>query len=104
MTPEGKVKDAIKKLLKNYGIYYFMPRGSTFGRQGVADFVCCINGKFLSIEAKADSHSKQTAMQKYDESLVRNAGGTYIVVHKDNLSELESVLSYAKTERQNSSV
>lgn len=33
-TPEGKVKTAIKSVLKDEGIYYFMPRGTLLGRRG----------------------------------------------------------------------
>ena len=55
-TPEGKVKTAIKSVLKDEGVYYFMPRGTLLGRRGVSDFICCVNGKFLAIEAKAGAN------------------------------------------------
>ena len=42
-TPEGKVKTAIKSVLKDEGVYYFMPRGTLLGRRGVSDFICCVN-------------------------------------------------------------
>ena len=52
-TPEGKVKDAVKKILKSLNIYYFMPATGGYGRSGVPDIVCCVKGLFVAIECKA---------------------------------------------------
>lgn len=51
-TPEGKVKDGIKLLLKRYGAYYHMPVQNGMG-EPTLDFVCCAKGRFFAIEAKA---------------------------------------------------
>ena len=53
MTPEAKVKASVVKLLKQYEVYYFFPATHGFGRSGVPDIVCCMNGIFLAIECKA---------------------------------------------------
>ena len=60
MTPEGKVKDAVKKVLKKHGIWYFMPMQNGFGVVGVPDFICCFNGAFLGVETKAPGKREQT--------------------------------------------
>lgn len=52
-TPEGKVKDAVKKVLKARDIWYFMPMQNGFGVVGIPDFICCHKGRFLAIETKA---------------------------------------------------
>jgi hypothetical protein len=52
MTPEAKVKDKIKKFLKANAIYYAMPATGGYGVSGVPDFLCCVKGKFVGIEAK----------------------------------------------------
>jgi pantoate kinase len=46
MTPEAKVKDKIKKILKEHNVYYAMPMGTGYGNAGVPDFLCCVHGKF----------------------------------------------------------
>ncbi len=60
MTPEGKVKEQIKRALARLvypgttrsAVYRDMPVPCGFG--GVSlDFVCCINGHYVAIEAKA---------------------------------------------------
>lgn len=87
MTPEGKVKAKVKKVLTEAGVWYALPLGSTFGKRGVPDFVACCDGRFLSIETKAGK-GKTTALQEYEMQRIRNAGGTAIVVDDSNVSSL----------------
>lgn len=91
-TPEGKVKDKIKKILKAHNIYFAMPMGTGFGNAGVPDFLCCHKGKFLAIEAKADMHSKITALQLKQGEEIEAAGGHFWVVHAENLHLFETWL------------
>ena len=39
MTPEGKVKDKVKKILKELKAYYIMPATGGYGSSGAPDFV-----------------------------------------------------------------
>ena len=41
MTPEGKVKAAIKKILKNFDVYYEMPVPGGYGSHSL-DFICSV--------------------------------------------------------------
>ncbi len=52
MTPETKVKKQIKAYLDSIGAYYFMPVQTGYGTKTI-DFLCCIRGTFVGIEAKA---------------------------------------------------
>lgn len=89
-TPEGKVKAAIKKWLKARGIWFCMPMGTGFGTSGVPDFVCCWNGKFLAIEAKAPGkRSNTTSMQDDQIMAIHQAGGAAIVV--DDVAQLDQM-------------
>ena len=40
-TPEGKTKDSISRVLKAFGVYYFMPVQGGFGAAGV-DYHCVV--------------------------------------------------------------
>tara|TARA_R110000868_G_C10870367_1_gene762231 strand:+ start:1016 stop:1303 length:288 start_codon:yes stop_codon:yes gene_type:complete len=91
MTPEGKVKDNIKKVLKAHGAYYAMPMGTGFGNAGVPDFLVCLNGEFLGIEAKAGKGTT-TALQKKNIAEIEAAGGRTLVINEDNFELLEAVL------------
>ncbi len=87
-TPESKVKAKIKDLLTKYNVYYAMPIGTMYGNSGVPDFLCCIQGHFLAIEAKAGK-GKTTALQDKNLHLVEKAGGTSLVIREDTLDLLE---------------
>lgn len=92
MTPEGKVKAAIVKILKQYGVYYFFPIGYAYGRSGIPDIIGCYEGAFLSIEVKATEKKKMSALQVRESQAIQNAGGWFILLHKDNLDELVELL------------
>lgn len=92
MTPEGKVKNGIKKILKDYGIYYYMPMSNGMGRVGAPDFICCYKGKFLGIEAKAPGKMNTvTANQIREAAAIVDAGGRSVVV--DNPDELHALFA-----------
>jgi Holliday junction resolvase len=90
-TPESKVKAKVVKLVKAYGIYYFFPATHGFGRSGVPDVVCCVNGKFLAIECKAGTN-KPTALQEKEINDIKKSGGHAYVINETNLSTLENIL------------
>ena len=94
-TPEAKVKAKIKDLLKAHNAYYVMPIGTGYGNSGVPDFICCVNGQFLAIEAKA-GNNKPTALQEKNIRDIRTAGGIALVVNED-LDDLKAIIeNYSK--------
>lgn len=89
MTPEAKVKKEIKKLLHKYKIYYIMPRPGIFGAPvGTADFICCLCGYFIAIEAKA-ANGHERGVQATRRGEVITAGGMGFIVTPDRLPALE---------------
>ena len=94
-TPEAKVKAKIKALLKEHNVYYAMPIGTGYGNSGVPDFLCCVNGRFLAIEAKAGK-GKTTALQDKHLDQIEKAGGKALVINETNLGYLESVIVECK--------
>lgn len=92
MTPEGKVKEKVKALLKQYGVYYTMPLGQVYGKAGVPDILCCYYGHFFGIETKAGKNTC-TALQKLEHEKIRAAGGDVLVIRETNLNELEDYVS-----------
>ena len=90
LTPEGKVKAKITKILDAAGAYYTCPVSGGYGRSGVPDFIGCINSKFFGIEAKAEGN-EATALQLRELNRIRAAGGIGLLVtgDKDSLLFLE---------------
>jgi len=93
MTPESKVKAKIKAILKAHNVYYVMPIGTGYGNSGVPDFLCCVNGKFLGIEAKAGK-GKTTALQEKNLRQIQESGGLVMVVDEDSIEEVQIILDY----------
>ncbi len=90
-TPEGKVKDKVKKLLKKYGIYYCMPMGTVWGKAGVPDIIACVYGKFVGIETKAGK-GKCTKLQAVEQQRICDSGGVTFVVNENSMEQLEEWL------------
>ena len=79
MTPEGAVKNAVKKLLDEHSAYYFMPVSNGMGRHGIPDIIVCHYGHFIGIECKAKG-GKPTALQERELRSIRTSGGYSLVV------------------------
>lgn len=92
-TPEGRVKDKVRAMLKKHGIWYFLPGNNGFGTSGIPDFVCCVGGRFVGIECKADASKRPTDLQMACASKIETAGGRWFLVYDGaSLAETEAVL------------
>lgn len=91
-TPEAKVKAKIKAILKAHNVYYAMPMGTGYGNSGVPDFLCCVNGHFVAIEAKAGK-GQATALQLKNLDEIQRAGGHPMIIREDNMLYLENVIA-----------
>jgi len=92
-TPEGKVKDRVKKLLKSFPcIYYHMPVQNGMGAPSL-DFICCVRGYYLAIETKAPG-KKPTPRQELTMEAIAKAGGfVYVVSDDESFTRLEAFLN-----------
>ena len=97
-TPEAKVKARITKVLREEGVYYFLPATHGFGRSGVPDIVCCVGGAFLGIECKAGKN-KPTLLQVRELEAIRTAGGVAIVVNEENWDMVRPLLRELSSKR-----
>ena len=83
VTPEGKIKLKLDKMLKSYNkdLWYFNPQSGIFGKSGIPDKILCVNGKFIGVECKADRTKKPTALQLQCMEKISQAGGVCFVVY-----------------------
>jgi hypothetical protein len=95
-TPEGRVKDDVRKRLRQAKAYYCMPVQTGFGNNNMLDFIACVPatkacekcghpalyGQFVSIETKA-FRNVLTGRQRRTRSEIRKAGGYVFVVRSD---------------------
>jgi hypothetical protein len=106
-TPEGKVKDDLKRLLESYGIFpaskagnfqeplcfgwYYMPVGSNFTPvKGIPDFIGNYKGMFWAVETKAPG-KKPTGFQKLQIEAINMSGSPCFVIDGD-FTEFEAWL------------
>lgn len=95
-TPEKIVKDKVVSVLKAEGVYYFFPATHGFGRSGVPDIVCCVSGKFLAIECKANGN-KPTALQIREIEAIRSCDGVAIIVDETNWDMVRDLVKRLKS-------
>lgn len=92
MTPEGKVKKQVKKILDDLGAYHFSPMMDGYGRSGVPDIIACYKGRFLAIECKSGKNTPTLLQLRNIEDIKRNQG-LAIVINEGNI---EALLALAK--------
>ncbi len=95
MTPEGKVKAAVRKVLDTEGVYYFMPAANGFGRAGIPDIICCVQGFFLAIELKAGK-GKTTALQDREIAAINAHGGRAVVINENNINDVKESIAWIR--------
>jgi len=91
MTPEAKVKKQIKQILEELNVWFFMPPANGYGRAGIPDFIGCLRGQFIAIEAKAGK-GKTTALQDREIQRIKDAGGFVLIVNETNLHNLKDLI------------
>lgn len=92
VTPEGRVKAAVKKELDVYPDHYReMPVPSGFGKSGL-DFTICFFGRFIAIETKA-AGKKPTPRQEATIRKMQNAGALVFVI--DTIEQAQGELRAA---------
>lgn len=95
MTPEGRVKHAIKKMLKEEfpQVWSYWPVSNGMGVHGIPDLIMCAGGKFICAEVKAPG-KKVTLLQANQIKAIETSGGTALVlVGEDSVDTLRAMLS-----------
>lgn len=87
-TPEGYVKDEIKKWLKEQGAYFFLPVQMGMGARTL-DILCCWKGRFVGIEVKRPGKIA-TKLQAEIICQIQDAEGIAVCV--DSLSGLKEFI------------
>lgn len=80
-TPEGIVKDLLRKYLKEHGAYAHWPVPRGLGKRTV-DALVCLAGRFVAYECKAYGEHP-TALQEKELSDIMAAGGLAVIATVD---------------------
>ncbi len=101
MTPEGKIKAKVDKLLHQYKVWFYSPQAGPYGRAGIPDRVAIVRGQFVGIEVKADRTKKPTQLQRNCMAKIEAAGGKcFVVCDVETLKQLEEYLNAGASKRE----
>jgi len=93
MTPEGKVKNMVRKVLDRYkgSLDQYWPVPAGFGPSHL-DCIICYRGRFIAVETKAPG-KKPTPRQTQRIASVERAGGIALVISDNSgIEQLEKLL------------
>lgn len=91
MNSEADVKRRVKRVLKSLDAWWYMPVPQGYGKQGVPDFLVCLDGAFIAIETKFGGN-KPTRYQQIQLDGIEAAGGVALVINEHNVEDLEAAL------------
>ncbi len=91
-TPEGRVKDGVKKLLNQHGCYYHMPVVAGYGKRTL-DFIGCHRGRFFAIETKAGNKDMTEQQEATSAEMVRAGAEVFLVNDSTGTASLAAWLS-----------
>lgn len=104
MTPEGKIKAKVDKLLHQHKVWFYSPQAGPYGRAGIPDRVAIVRGQFVGIEVKADRTKKPTQLQRKCMAQIEAAGGKcFVVCDIETLKLLEDYLNVGASQSEGAS-
>lgn len=91
MAQEKNFENRIKKWLEEKGCYFVKQFGCAFTKSGVPDLLCCVNGRFVAIEVKAENGTT-SYLQDHNIAKIKEAGGVAVVVKPSQFDELKDLI------------
>lgn len=91
MAQEKTFENKIKKFLESKGCYFVKHFGCAFTKAGVPDLLCCVNGKFVAIEVKAEN-GKTSELQDHNIATIKKAGGIAVVAKPSDFNDLKKLI------------
>lgn len=91
MAEEKNFENKVKKWLKAKGIYYFKYFGNAYSTAGILDLTLCVNGKFVSVELKAEK-GKTSSLQDYNIKKIQESGGIAIVLRPSGFEDFKKII------------
>jgi hypothetical protein len=92
VTPEGRVKARVKRLLEKYGAYWHMPVQNGMGAPSL-DFIGCHAGRFYGIEAKAGNKPPTDRQRAVMERIEAAGGAVFLINGETGEGQLENWLA-----------
>lgn len=90
MTPEGKIKKAVKLIIdpRRPRLYYEMPVPTGFGKSGL-DFSCCYFGLAFYIETKAPGEQLRPLQRQRAVDMLTSGARVFVISRLEGMQALE---------------
>ena len=94
---EKAFENKIKAYLKQQGAWHVKYFANAYTKSGIPDLICCVNGKFLAIEVKAE-HGRVSELQNYQIEQIKKSGGQAMIVYPKDFDEFKKIVEELKNE------
>lgn len=92
MAQEKQFETQLRKYIESIGGYVIKQFGCRYTKAGLCDLTCCIKGKFVAIEVKAEK-GKPSAKQLEQIELVKRSGGIAFVAYPQDFEMIQQLLA-----------
>lgn len=92
---ESQIQTKIIKYLNGIGAYSI--KTITTNKNGCPDIICCLNGKFIALEVKADK-GIVSKLQEHNIKQIKNSGGIAEVVR--SVDEVKKIIECLNSNAQ----
>lgn len=90
-TPEGRVKEQVKKVLSKHGVYWHCPVQNGMGAPSL-DFICSHQGRYVAVETKAPGKTPTERQLNTMERISAAGGKCFVVSNAEELAALDGWL------------
>lgn len=91
MAQEKQFERKIREFLKEHGCWSVKYFGNSFSQNGVPDLLCCVNGRFVAVEVKAEN-GKPSKLQEVTVGKIRKAGGIAIILYPEQFESFKNLV------------
>lgn len=81
----------IREFLKEHGCWVVKYFGNSFSQNGVPDLLCCIAGRFVAVEVKAEG-GRPTRLQEVTVQKIRDAGGMAMILYPEQFGSFKNMV------------
>jgi Holliday junction resolvase len=88
---EKQLQNKVLDFLRHKNIWHVKIWGGGFQRAGIPDILCCVNGRFVAIELKAEG-GRVSKLQEYNLTWVKESGGIAMVLRPDGYEDFKILI------------
>lgn len=85
---EKSFENKIKDFLDSIGAVWYKQFGCSYTKAGTPDLLCCVNGRFVAVEVKAEK-GRPSPLQLYNINKIRKAGGAVYLLYPKDFEEFK---------------